>query len=788
MKKFFFSTLACIAMLTLTTGCSDDDDKVGGGDVPMIQTETGVYLNGAGGECVLAYKIINAIKDEEIKATTEESWISEFNYDQEGAVKFIYDPLEENAKSRTGTITLTYAQAKPVKVSLIQTKDKLSFEVSIDPESISQRGCTIHVVPSNNELPYMLAVVTKDVIDAYNFDDEFIEADILYWKTLAESQGATLKDALKTFTTMGENTRTFSDLKPSTEYYCYLYGITYEGEVLSKLYKIPFTTTDVEHSDCTFKLTYSQESAAPYGDNNVYNVKVTITPSNPNAYWTYAPMNTYVYTADQWTDEEYEKFIREHISEAKPTMFQGEMTLYLHQMLGGIRVWGGAEYFVWLFGTDERYNVNTDIQKVSIKTNEIPVTDDCTFDIQFQHIGSEEVDFTVTPTKDDTKYFIGLYPGGMINKYGANACAERMLQRIDLGHFNDEGEETNWETCSWIHRGKTIAKLAKDEGWKVEPNKDQSLIVFGFDSHGHRTTEIAVKDFTTTEYTPTENFKIDFEVVELGVRTVEVNVIPSDEETWYHMGMTNAENFDQYDGDWHAFLDALIHSNGSTNLPTTVGPDVIKSTVTPGTELVLYGFAYAEGKPQSEFFSKRITSKELPRNYNIDVDAKWGVYRGSELAELHPDVYGEYANEAYVFVFELLPKNAETVHYYGLLHASRSQMALSDMLIFDYFENYPLGWKDSKLGRYRAPGAGPFGFFWAGQDAEGAWGTLHYEELTFTQYNDAKDAPVGDFINKKDDEGTASRVMVMPIPEPQLLEPVGKTLPQAKEPFKEVIL
>ena len=90
----------------------------------------------------------------------------------------------------------------------------------------------------------------------------------------------------------------------------------------------------------------------------------------------------------------------------------------------------------------------------------------------------------------------------------------------------------------------------------------------------------------------------------------------------------------------------------------------------------------------------------------MDVSATWAIYNGKALAELYPSVYGEYGDATCVFVFTLTPSNAESVHYWGLLHAARSEtMSLPDMLIFDYLESYPsLGWLDSKRGVYRIYG------------------------------------------------------------------------------------
>lgn len=82
-----------------------------------------------------------------------------------------------------------------------------------------------------------------------------------------------------------------------------------------------------------------------------------------------------------------------------------------------------------------------------------------------------------------------------------------------------------------------------------------------------------------------------------------------------------------------------------------------------------------------------------------------------------------------------LPSGAdyeETAHTWVFVHAPRGgDLPLPDMLIFDYFENYPFVaiYKDAKHGRCSPPGVGPWGFYYAGQDETGAWGPLGYETI-----------------------------------------------------------
>ena len=251
------------------------------------------------------------------------------------------------------------------------------------------------------------------------------------------------------------------------------------------------------------------------------------------------------------------------------------------------------------------------------------------------------------------------------------------------------------------------------------------------------------------------DFTIKFELISLDEREIRVKSIPTDPDVWYHMGIASAEDFDRY-ADWHKFVENLISSDGGGLLAVYVGDEEFSTTCTPGTEYVIYGFAYDDSEVRSDISIFRVSSVSLPRNYDVDVSATWAIYNGKALAELYPSVYGEYGDATCVFVFTLTPSNAESVHYWGLLHAARSEtMSLPDMLIFDYLESYPsLGWLDSKRGVYRIPEqniAGPWGFFYVAQDESGAWGELHYEEVLLTEdkYEDPRTAPMDGFDNKK---------------------------------------
>ena len=66
-------------------------------------------------------------------------------------------------------------------------------------------------------------------------------------------------------------------------------------------------------------------------------------------------------------------------------------------------------------------------------------------------------------------------------------------------------------------------------------------------------------------------------------------------------------NFDRY-ADWHKFVENLISSDGGGLLAVYVGDEEFSTTCTPGTEYVIYGFAYDDLEVRSDISFFRASS------------------------------------------------------------------------------------------------------------------------------------------------------------------------------------
>ena len=104
----------------------------------------------------MAYEIQGADKSSIVEATTNVDWIKNFNYAEPGYVQFDYTALDEGVESRSGQITLSYTGAADVVVTVNQG-GTMTFELTIDPKSITANGCAMQIVPSNESETYLCA-------------------------------------------------------------------------------------------------------------------------------------------------------------------------------------------------------------------------------------------------------------------------------------------------------------------------------------------------------------------------------------------------------------------------------------------------------------------------------------------------------------------------------------------------------------------------------------------------------------------------------------------------------
>ena len=111
-----------------------------------------------------------------------------------------------------------------------------TFAIAVS--GVTSNSATVSVTPSNNDT-YYFDVYEKDIMDQYGDINIFVADYVAYLKSLYESYGYTLADALSS----GADSYTYDgDLDPNTIYYAFAFGVNSDGAVTTNVTTKTFTT------------------------------------------------------------------------------------------------------------------------------------------------------------------------------------------------------------------------------------------------------------------------------------------------------------------------------------------------------------------------------------------------------------------------------------------------------------------------------------------------------------------------------------------------------------------
>ena len=185
-----------------------------------IVAKTTLSLSKNAGTGRLAYEIQGADKSSIVEATTNVDWIKNFNYAEPGYVQFDYTALERASSLVRGRSPLFFIRGAADVVVTVNQGGTMTFELTIDPKSITANGCAMQIVPSNESETYLCAFMTKEYVDSFESDEAFIQADLEAVKEQAESRGMKLSEWLNILLMKGSKTNTVDDLSlANTAYY-----------------------------------------------------------------------------------------------------------------------------------------------------------------------------------------------------------------------------------------------------------------------------------------------------------------------------------------------------------------------------------------------------------------------------------------------------------------------------------------------------------------------------------------------------------------------------------------
>lgn len=202
----------------------------------------------------------------------------------------------------------------------------------------------------------------------------------------------------------------------------------------------------------------------------------------------------------------------------------------------------GDVYHAVAFGLD--YGIVTTVVKTKEFTVPAPViTDNCTFEVEAVQKSPSEFSLAVTPSDPSTRY------AGLLvetSKFNDEYTPSMAIAR-DIKYRNSTGT-VNWADSKFVFTGESVLSTHDHlfEGKYLSVGTEYSVLLYGVDEIGTRTTEIKRVDITPQSVQKDETvFDVsfsDFDGSSIHSHMLTVNVNPSDPEAKYVIEYLPADN------------------------------------------------------------------------------------------------------------------------------------------------------------------------------------------------------------------------------------------------------
>lgn len=301
MKRFLiYAASFCASALMLTVSCQKpepvDPGEPGNPDGSVefnLLSESEMQIPYQGGNDTIFYELKNAVGDGVIDIIPKDGWIGSFDTSVDGQIAFT---VEENPddEERTCTLRVSYLyggnnsvffEVTVTQAAVVLPSGDDAFEITVDENSVTFATADCHVVPADQEMSFISMVVKKSIVEDFveSGDDEaWFEDDMLIFAQTASMYGVALRDYVEGYKLQhGTLDYRAAGLTPSTEYWCYAYGMEFNENddpvMLTSIVKKEFTTKTPESDPDEFVIEVSavgekgvQMLVIPYSDDVLY--------------------------------------------------------------------------------------------------------------------------------------------------------------------------------------------------------------------------------------------------------------------------------------------------------------------------------------------------------------------------------------------------------------------------------------------------------------------------------------------------------------------------------------
>lgn len=646
MKKILLMAALCAA----TTGCSNDKTE----PVPSTDPPFAIHVSQVGSDCATFvvtplddaapyyFTVVEDTGTVDAQTLVDEAVrlkMKETGWEIERVVKEIRAVGElRTSRDRLAANTPYLALAVGIdpagKVTTRAITERFTTaEASDAPFRIelsepTDRSIKATVTPLDEQTSYLCTVVERKTLDAQFAGDPLAyTADLLRRK--AEESGKTVGEIVATLTVKGRTEKTFDGLTPETEYLLFALGIESDGTPATECVTAPFAT---DGTYVPFVITHDELTGT--------SVKITVTPHAQTEPYFYDMLPKAIWEEYHAGDAAtyLEHFVQDKLDKGGnlDDIFSVIATTGTdsHDFTGMIPA---TEYVTFAIGIDTQCKPTTESVVVTFTTEE--VVSDNLFSIRFENPQFDGIDFTVTPSNEDTYFYMWKTQAW---------CDKRSDDEIVAALLDEYGFMIDY---LYSYTGETTYEnehvMSTDTGYCV--------LIFGYEN-GASTTPLSKFSFRTNP-SATDPAQCTFAVETTGVTSssAEVRITPSDPQVMYMWDLIDGETYRAHSASMRQYVIDYVAEDlenlDDIRIRDTDGMS-FNRTLTPDTEYYVWTAAIDEfGQPAGEI---RLSEpfRTLPRELSsAAVTADFVKYfDGDALYALDQSAYGNCRGLAYVYV------------------------------------------------------------------------------------------------------------------------------------------
>ena len=231
--------------------------------------------------------------------------------------------------------------------------------------------------------------------------------------------------------------------------------------------------------------------------------ELIVIPSNQTEYWYMNWVSEIDMKKNTLTD-----VMQNSINNAKSLLGQytaAQILCHGQENIQATELFPGTEYNVVAWGMNLNMEATTEPKVVfTFKTNEYPIVDNCTFQIDVIGLYSQNGEFRVTPSNLSTRYFVGIIESYRMEGYSDKQAAQFFI------NYENHYMSIYHPAWDWANHPDLQSGVQVINSHYLQSDGDYSIYVFGINDLGIRTTDVARLDISNGSVKPKPEDIIQF--------------------------------------------------------------------------------------------------------------------------------------------------------------------------------------------------------------------------------------------------------------------------------------